>query len=176
MHRTARVSVLLLLVAALLPLKASAQAPVSSMQGTFTYTAQGSDDVSKAIEAVVRQMNFVKRPIARGRLTKTNQPYRSVTITHNASNVSIVTDNRPAIVTPANGSPIKWRREDGEMFDVSTEWENGTLEQTFVAGDGKRVNSFVLSPDGNTLTMTVTVSSPQLPKPLVYKLNFRRTR
>ncbi len=152
---------------------APAQAP--TFQGVFTYVAGQSDDVPAAIERCVSNVNFIIRPIARGRLKKTNQPYQRLTIVQPAGHFSIMTDARPAIVTPAGGAAIQWKRpEDGEMLNVSTAMTGSKLVQTFAAEDGKRVNEYTLSPDGQTLTMVATVSSGRLPKPLVYKLTYHR--
>lgn len=163
----------LLALALVVPDAGSAQGN-ASLNGTFTYDAAASDNINQAIDAAVRDMNFAMRPIARGRLRKTNQPYQRVQISHTAQQVSVTTDGRPAIVSPANGTPVDWTREDGEKLKVSTEWENGTLEQTFQAEDGRRVNAYSVSADGRTMTMNVTVSSPRLKKPLTYKLVYRR--
>jgi len=161
---------LTLLLAAALP--AGLHAQQAGMRGTWRYNAQASDNVMTAINAAVNRMNFVTRPIARGRLNRTNQPYQRLVIDFSQSQVSITMDQRAVITSPANGTPIKWTREDGEVLDVSTEWENGQLEQTFKAEDGQRVNVF--SVDGDTLTMNVTVTSPRLPRPLTYKLVYNR--
>lgn len=167
------------LFAALLALALVAPAPGSaqgaaSLNGTFTYDSGASDNINSAIDAAVRDMNFALRPIARGRLRKTNQPYKRLTISHNAQQVSVVTDDRRPIVSPANGTPVDWTREDGEKLKVSTEWENGTLEQTFKAEDGQRVNAYTMSADGRTLTMNVVITSPRLKKPLTYKMIYRK--
>jgi hypothetical protein len=153
----------------------SAHAQNAALQGTYTYDASASDNVKAAIDAAVAKMNFVTRPIARGRLTKTNQPYQKLEIAFTPSQVTVITDSRAPIVTPANGSPIKWTREDGEKFDVSTTWSDGKLVETFKAEDGQRVNTFSLSPDGNVLSMHVTVTSPKLSAPLTYTLRYRRS-
>ena len=162
-------ALLALALFALLPASLGAQ---QSLSGTYTLNRQASDDINAAIESAVRRMNFVTRPIARGRLRKTNAAYERVVIDYGTSQVSVTFDQRAAIVTPSNGTPIKWRREDGEQFDVSTEWENGRLEQTFSAEDGRRVNVYTL--EGNTLTMEVTITSPRLSAPLRYKLVYNR--
>ena len=153
-------------------LAAVAQAP--SMNGTFVFTAQGSDNVEDVIKAGTARMTFIKRPIARSRLKKTNQPYQSVTIEHTPAQVSVQTDNRKPILTPADGKSIKWTREDGEVFDVNTVWEQGKLKEMFVAGDGSRENLFSVSADGTILTMQVTIRSPQLPAPIVYEVDYKR--
>lgn len=145
-----------------------------AIQGTFVYTAQGSDDIETVIRNGTAKMNFIKRPIARSRLKKTNLPYQTIRIEETPAQVSIISDHRAPIVTPADGKSIKWRREDGELFDVNTVREQGKLKQTFVAEDGSRENLYSLSPDGETLTMQVTIRSGQLPAPIVYKLDFKR--
>lgn len=170
--RHPRISLLALVLALLAPAMARAQTP--RLEGTYTYVASASDDIGKAIEQGTAKMNFITRPIARGRLRKTNPVYRTVMIAHTPTEVRVTTDGRAPIVSPADGAPIRWKREDGEELDVSTEWEDGALEQTFEAPDGKRVNVYRLSPDGRTLTMTVTVTSPRLPAPITYDLAYAR--
>jgi hypothetical protein len=160
---------LVVALAAVLP----ASAQQASLKGTWRYDAQASDNVATAINTAVQRMNFVTRPIARGRLTRTNQPYQRVTVDFTSSQVTVSTDNRSPIVSPSNGTPIKWTREDKEVLDVSTEWENGVLEQTFKAEDGQRVNRYSVNAEGK-MVMEVTITSPRLPRPLVYKLIYNR--
>lgn len=170
-HRNAIAPLGLLMMAAS-ALPAASQVP--SLNGTYTYVAAESDAIKPAIEQAVAKMNFITRPIARGRLTKTNTPYQSVDIRETDAQVTIVTDSRAPIVAPADGTPVKWTREDGELFDVTIRRVNGALEQTFIAEDGQRKNVYVLGADGNSLEMHVTVSSPRLAKPLTYTLRYRR--
>jgi len=153
---------------------AVAQAP--ALQGTFVLEPGANEKVVAAINAGTARMNFIKRPIARSRLKKTNlPPYGVVRISHTPTEVSIDMDGRAPILTPADGKTIKWKRpEDGEILDVNTVWESGTLKETFVAGDGSRENLFSISPDGEVMTMQVTIRSPQLGTPIVYKLDYRR--
>ena len=144
------------------------------MRGTFTINRQQSDDVNRAIESAVSKMSFVTRPIARGRLRRTNQMYQRVVVNFTPAQVSTTFDQRHAIESPANGQPVAWTREDGEKFQLSTSWENGRLVQTFRAEDGSRTNTYSISPDGRTLTMHVTLRSPRLSSPLEYNLVFNR--
>lgn len=149
-----------------------AQAP--SLAGTYVLHADGSDDINAKINDATSKMNFAIKGLARSRLRKTNTAYRRLVIAHSPQEVTITTDTRAPIRTPANGTPIRWRREDGEMLNVSTDWNNGVLEQTFAAEDGRRVNRYSTSGDGRLLTMQVTITSPRLPKPLVYKQMYHR--
>ncbi|HEX6747023.1 MAG TPA: hypothetical protein VF092_06965 [Longimicrobium sp.] len=172
--RRQRTRTLLLPLLAVLALPAASHAQESSMRGTWTINRQASDDVNRAIDAAVARMSFITRPIARGRLRKTNSTYNRVVINYTQAQVSTTFDQRRPIESPANGQPIKWTREDGEVFDLSTEWENGRLVQTFRAEDGSRINTYTVSADGGTLTMNVTIRSPRLPQPLTYKLVYNK--
>lgn len=168
-------TVLLPLLALCLFTVPPARAQSAAFEGTFALAEQGSDNIGEAINGAIGEMNFVVRQVARGRLKKTNVPYRKISIAHSPDKITVTTNERNAVVTPANGTPVKWEREDGEVMNVSTEWENGKLEQTFRAEDGQRVNVYSLSGDGNTLTMNVVITSPKLPDPLTYKLVYHRT-
>jgi hypothetical protein len=75
---------------------------------------------------------------------------------------------------PADGRTVKWTRDDGESFDVSAQWQTSQLTQTFNAEDGKRLNTFRLGANG-ALILEVTITSAQLPKPVKYSLNYRRS-
>ncbi len=151
---------------------AAQQAP--QLQGTFTLVST-ADVVTTAITSGTAKMNFIKRPIARSRLKKTNlPPYATVTFTYPPNEISIEMDTRKPVVTPADGKTIKWTREDGEVFDVNSVWEGGALKETFVAGDGSRENLFEPGPDGQSMTLQVTIRSSQLKQPIVYRLEYRR--
>lgn len=165
-------AIVLVAVFAALPTESSGQ--TSSLDGSYVLVVEGSDDVNRAIEASIARMSFIVRPIARARLRKTNIPYRRLRIATDDREVSVTADASAPITSPANGAGIKWRREDGEVLDLSTEWEGRSLLQTFGAKDGSRQNRFSLSPDGKTLTMHVTISSPRLAAPLKYALRYRR--
>ena len=145
-----------------------------ALTGSYAYVEAESDAIRPAIEKAVADMNFITRPIARGRLVRTKEPYCRITIQQSGSQVTITTDDRAPIVAHSDGNPMKWIREDGEVMDLTTAWANASLEQTFIAEDGQRKNVFELSPDGNTLQMHVTVTSPRLAAPLTYTLRYRR--
>ncbi len=151
-----------------------ARADNPALTGHYLYVPERSAAVEQMVDKTVAEMNFLLRPIARSRLNKTNQPYQKITLDFPAGKASIITDKRAAIVTTADGKPVKWKREDGEVMDVSMQWQGSALQETFAAEDGKRVNLFELSPDGTELRMLVTVSSKRLPKPLVYTLVYKR--
>ncbi|HEY5761413.1 MAG TPA: hypothetical protein VIU34_36580 [Steroidobacter sp.] len=144
----------------------------SGLTGKYKYAPEQSGDISQAIEQAIEKMNFIKRPIARGRLSRTNFPYQQVRIEIDASEAEVTYDTQAPIRMPLDGQPIKWKRADGEIFDVSARLEGGKLVQTYKAEDGMRVNSFARDASGS-LHLEVEVSSPQLPQPVKYTLAYR---
>lgn len=144
----------------------------SGLSGTYKSVSERSNDIAQAIDKAVAQMNFIKRPIARGRLSRTNFAYKDIRIEIGAGEAEITYDTQGPIRMPLSGESIKWKRADGEVFDVSAKLEGGTLVQTYKAEDGMRVNSFSKDANG-TLHLNVEVSSPQLPEPVRYTLEYR---
>ena len=148
----------------------------SMLDGTYAALADESARIDAAIEQAVATMNFIKRPIARSRLKKTNPAYRSIAIATSDGQITVTFDERKPVAMPSGGTTVKWTRDDGEVLDVGATIEATTLKQTFKAEDGQRLNTFVLAPDGRALTLEVTITSEQLPTPLRYSLTYRRTR
>ena len=151
---------------------ARAQEPLWA--GVFENRDQSSDGIEAAIETAVAKMNFIKRPVARSRLKKTNEAHKKIVITQQANVISVAFDDRKPVQMPADGRPIKWTREDGEVFDVSVEATSEALVQTFKAEDGQRVNTFTAN-DAGQMTMEARLTSPQLSTPVIYTLLYRRT-
>jgi hypothetical protein len=179
--RRQRILPLLAVMAGLVPAALTAQAS-STLRGTWTINQQQSDDINAKINTAVSRMNVVVRQIARPRLRSTNTAYPRLVLTHDQATVRVDMSGRPSVSSPANGTPVLWQRETGaactqvkgDCVRVTHEWNSGNLSQTFQAEDGRRVNVFSVSPDGNTLTMNVTITSPRLPQPLTYKLVYNR--
>lgn len=161
-----------LLVASLLVATGAAAAEPAQLAGTYALVPEQSSDVSRAIGQAVEKMGFIKRPIARGRLSKTNVPYQRIRIEVTGTEIAIAFDGREPIRMPMNGQLIRWTREDGEIFDVSARFDGDKLIQTYKAEDGSRVNSYSKDASG-ALHLDVEVSSPQLPQPLKYQLVYR---
>jgi len=152
-----------------------AGAQTAALAGAYVLSAAAGDDVEQAIGRIVDEMSFWKRPIARSRLRSTNQLARRISIAISGPQVDIVTDGT-SIKTTTDGQPAGWTREDGERIMVSTLWKGGALERVFKAEDGERANTYRLGGDGDTMTVGVVVTSPQLPRPLAYRLVYRRVR
>jgi hypothetical protein len=164
----------LMLIGMWLSLGSDAAAQPPELQGTYVLDSRASDNVDDVIEHVVKDMNFVRKPLARKRLKVTTKPSEHLHITYSGGDVTITTDGNSFVRTPADGKPVAWTREDGEKFVVTTTHDARTMTRVFRADDGERSNVYSIGPDRSTLTMSIVLSSPQLPEPLTYKLVYKR--
>ena len=149
--------------------------PGDSIVGGWTLDRAASGDVRRAIDTVTARMSFFIRPIARARLRGANEVHDHLTITISPSEISTQVDRDRPIVSPANGAPVTWTRENGDVFQLHTVLTGQRLVQTFVGKDGSsRENVFTPAGDGRTLDISVTVSHSRLPRPVAYHLVYRR--
>ena len=151
----------------LLALPLAGQVPVGS------WSLAEAPDIAAVIESATAPMNFITRPIARSRLKKTNEVHPRIRIEHPGSELTIQYDDLQPQHMPADGSPVPWKREDGEAFILSARTGPDGLVQTYKAEDGERSNAFRVDPATGRLTVTVTVRSGRLPGPVTYSLSYR---
>ena len=146
--------------------------------GTYRYVG-GEKDIQaldKAIEQVVSQMNFLIRGIARRRLREPNLPSKEVSISLDEAQIRIERPGQPEVSAPASGKAITWRNpEEGDVFQVQHGIdERGELYQRFAGERSVSVNRFVLSDDGNALTIHTLIEADRLPAPLRFEMSYRR--
>ena len=141
----------------------------SSLDGTYILDQTESDNINEVIKDAVGKLNFLTRDIARERLKKLNPAYRQIAISSPPNEISVTADSQPPLRTPANGAPVAWTAPDGRNVNASMQLVGGRLAQKFTSADGRRVNNYTLGPDGRTLTMHVTETSPQLSETITYR-------
>jgi hypothetical protein len=155
------------------------QAPpvLTRYNGSYYVIPERSDSTILAVDGVVKRINWFVRGVARNRLNSVNPPCTSVHIQIiDARTVAVGTDQWPTWQHRLDGTPIRWRRNHQEQYDVSLRLSpHGVLEQRFVGVDGERINRYILSDGGKTLEMEVLVMSPKLPQTLHYTFRFART-
>jgi hypothetical protein len=151
-----------------------AAAQESALDGTYILDETDSDSINAVIEDAAGKLSFPTRDIARERLKKLNPAYHRVIISSPANEISVTVDNQPPLLTPAKGAPVAWFGPDGGKVNASMQLAGRRLVQTFTSADGRRVNDYTLSPDGRTLTMQVTETSPRLSQTITYKQVYRR--
>ncbi|HWZ60471.1 MAG TPA: hypothetical protein VNW46_15935 [Gemmatimonadaceae bacterium] len=145
--------------------------------GTIIYqlVPNESDDVKAAIERSIQHMNFIVRPIARHRLTRTNHPPAHLTFANHTDTLVVTFEGANPIVTPRDGSLIPWvSGVSKEVYRVKAVVAGDTLHQTIVASDGHRVDDFIFSEGGARVRLDVRLFAERLPAPLMYSLSFRR--
>ena len=87
---------------------------------------------------------------------------------------SIMVEQKNLPFTAAPGSPARWKRTDGEAFEVSMEDLAPGFALSFRQDDVVRIQRFGLSEDGRTLTLDVTLRHPKVPEPVRYRLVYRK--
>jgi hypothetical protein len=152
--------------------------PRMPVAGSFSYTLlpDSSDNIDTAIDETVGPMSFIIRPIARGRLRRTNPTPQRVHIDVWQDSLGVAFDDGNPVITPLDGQPVPWVNSlTHETYQAHVVLIADTLRQTIAAPDGTRENAYLFVSGGERLHLRVTVTSHRLPKPLVYMLIFRRT-
>jgi hypothetical protein len=145
------------------------------LEGTFVYSGPPQEEAARraAIDRAIDSLFFAIRPIARWRLSEGTRivPWVSFSFAN-----GIVRTRGPEglnLASPENGTPTNYTFR-GERCRVTQVLRGGTLVQRYDADGGTGQNEWSLSPDGSVLRLKVTITSPRLPKAMVYFLTYKR--
>lgn len=144
-----------------------------------TSSSSAQKKIAAGIEDGISDMNFVVRPIARGRLEDTNTVCKTLTFTLADGNISIQCGSGKVFTTPADGSYKKVTGSDNETKynlsqKVDSKDDKTVITQVFKAEDGKRTTVYTYNHAAKTLTMKVRVNSPKLdPKAVTYTIPYK---
>jgi hypothetical protein len=143
---------------------------------SFRFAGSSGEEAARraAIDRCIDSLFFAIRGIARSRLSDGTKIDPWVAFSFDAEKVSV----RHASVThtsPANGATVDYV-SGSDRTKLSQRLSSGKITQVFIAGEGRRTNESLLSPDARTLVLTVTVASPKLTRPVVYTLTYERAR
>jgi len=156
----------------------ASDAALDRFEGTYGYVGGEAEirALDRAIDAVVAQMNFLIRGIARRRLRTPNLPSKEVSVFVEKGQIRIERPGQPEVSAPADGKPITWRHPtDGDVFQVSHGIDDtGALYQRFEGERSVSRNRFVLSMDGKRLTIDTFITADRLPSPLRFKMTYER--
>jgi hypothetical protein len=149
--------------------------PRARFMGAFEFVGGEREraGVRAAIEHVISQMSFIAAPFARGPLRERNPVFPRVSIQLRGGQV-VVAFPTVRFASAESGAETPGRTEFGENVHISHRFEPDRMVEIIRADSGTRRNDFLLSPDGNTLTMRVNMSSPRLPTAIRYALTYRR--
>lgn len=157
----------------------SRQPNVQHFVGVYTLADESRADarVDEAIDAVVDRLGYFKRGIARSKIHDNVYPESPIEIASlPGDRVQVVFGEwrSPAVVV--GGPPIDTTGANDKPTRVSAHVENGALVFEGHTDEGVRRSTFTLSPDGRRLRLAVHITSEKLPIPIVYQLEYRKTR
>lgn len=148
---------------------------IDHLTGRYRALPAKSDSVEAAIERGIASMSFVARPVARGMLRKRNGVPAEIGISRQGDQLRMERPGRPTITGSWDGRPIAYTPPDGEKTQVSYKLVGGgALEESFVAKDGSRTNTFEWSAKDALLYLRVRLTGERLPKPIEYRLAYER--
>ncbi len=166
-----RKGLMLLIVGLILPVEASTDP--ASFNGTFVVDKEASDDISAAFRPVIDEMNLVARTIARRRMRDGIEPDSTVRIQVTEETITVVSGENPPAVAPASGEEIEVSGSGGPAT-LSTRIEEGILRLRLHGDRGGFESDYSLDRDGQTLFISTTISFNALPRPVSYRLVYRR--
>jgi hypothetical protein len=112
--------------------------------------------------------------LARQRLRAVNTVPESVSMAMEGQELVVVYGDHEPQRAPLDGSVRTWRDGDGGTSKLKHELRDGKLVQTTWSESGRRVMVWTLDDADGVLRVHSTMSSPQLPVPVRYRLTFKR--
>lgn len=146
----------------------------NALEGRYRYAGGEAEDALRkaAIDRAISDMFFAIRPIARHRLGNATRILPWISFSFGGGQIRTRGPESLDLQSPDGSSIVHtWRGEKSRATQRLT--ANGVM-QRFVADDGTGQSEWRLSPDGSTLTLRVTITSPRLPTPVVFSLTYRR--
>jgi len=141
----------------------------------FTGGTAEVDALYAAIEDVVKDMNFIIRPIARNRLRKANIPSNELQISVSDGSIHVVRPGQAIVSAPADGSLIAWKGQDGDRFRVRHRLlDSDRLMQEFYGDGNHSVNIYAVRDGGSEVEVRTEIDADLLPKTLRYSMSYER--
>jgi hypothetical protein len=133
-----------------------------------------SSSIALAIDTCVSRMNALKRPIARHLLEKGNIPSQTLSVVAKEDGLEFSQGTDPPATCRKDGKVSNWADHDGEVFRSTCQQDGNRWVLVFTGKEGQSRDEYRWSEDGTEIKLEVTVSSPHLPVPLIYLLDYRR--
>jgi len=151
------------------------QADLAPFRGTFRFVGGPRERarVKAAIERSVASLPAF-HDLARRRLTAANTIPATVSMAMEGEDLVVVYGGNEPQRAPLDGSVREWRNDEGDTSNLKHELHNGKLVQTTWSDGGRRVMVWSYDAEDGVLRVHNTLSSPQLPVPVRYRLTFER--
>jgi hypothetical protein len=149
---------------------------IHAIHGRWEYAGDDAEQQRRlaAIEATVRQMSWLIRGIARKRITASTEIHDSYDFRVGEDTVTIFEDGVERPTTSWDGTPHQVTKQWGDPGTLTRTWEDAALRSHFRQPKGEGSETYRVSDDGRTMTVTVIVSSRRLPSDVRYELSYRR--
>lgn len=151
---------------------ASASPEQDVVSGIYVLDEERSENAFQAIDSAIADLPNANRPFARMRLRKSIAVNR-IRISIARNRLGIAYDAKRPIVVWLGEEPIKWKLQEGFVFDVSAKANGEAISLTFHSDDSKRTTTYRRV--GQNLVDETTIIIPLLSKPIVYKQVYKRT-
>lgn len=130
--------------------------------------------MDRAIDSCVSHLGLFKRAIARPLLERDNVPAETLSILSKEDGLAISQGDDPPATCRKDGKSSDWTDRGGTVYQLSCEREGNRLTLLIQGKNGQGRDVYSMGDDGMELQLNVTVSSPHLPVPLTYLLDYRR--
>jgi len=166
---------LLLLCIVLVPAMAHGAEP-SDYQGTYQLNDAAAAEAARdeAVEGVVALIPGLFRGLARTRLSRAATVTRFFQFEVEGDRMTIASDQSSGWATDLVATEIEATSTGGQKLHLSRWMDGGSLNSRARTRRGERLSLFALAQEGSRLTVTTTIQNPVLPKPLVYRTEYRR--
>lgn len=157
---------------------AAAAAPTtgaSAFRGAFRFVGgqRERDRVHQAIDHAVAALPAF-HDLARRRLLAVNAVPNEVSMRMEGEDLVVVYGDHAPQRAPLDGSVRAWPNGEGGTSKLKHELRNGKLVQTTWSDAGRRVMVWTFDDERGVLRVHSTMSAPQLPVPVRYRLTFKR--
>lgn len=127
--------------------------------------------VNEAISRTVDEMSFLTRGFAADRLREKNPVRRWLETDVSGDRIAITYGDARYETRSGEWETVTATGEQVELLQTASE---NAIYQTFRAQDGEKTTVYRFSPDGRRVSLDITLTSPRLPSPLRYSLEYRR--
>jgi len=145
------------------------------ISGTYRYVGNAAEQEARqaAIDRAVEGMSVFIRSTARSRISATTQILESYVFSFEVGKIRVRAQGRPEMISGDKGEPADYVY-NGRRSTLTQVRDGDQITQVFVSDDGRRENEFTLSPDGQVMMLKVTLTSPRLSVPVVYRLSYKK--
>jgi hypothetical protein len=161
--------------AAVAILVSGSASPQVLISGKYVLDRAESDNAAQAIESAAPSPSNSQWGRVRGRLLKSGLGTDGLRISSIAGRFSVGDYSpKPLIDVWIGGAPIKWKLNDGQVYDVSAKTDGGAVLLTFRGSYGDRTTIF--RSVGQQLVVENIIIIPELSAPIRYKLVYNQAR